>query len=424
MMDRRDFLKLAAVSGLSVAAAPGLGRAFGSLDNGSQRNFLEEGEAPLFVSIQATGGWEPTLLCDPKGTTNNSYGTGDIMTAGNIAYAPLGALADTFFQTHYDRMCVFNGVDVQSNNHDAGQRNMSSGRLGDGFPNVAALYAGYAGPERPMSFLTFGGYEETGGLVAPTRSVDRERLAGIAYPSAVDPTQGGGERFHHSQVEGVINLTRRARSESMREAAWLPKHRHSLDTLMTSRLGSDQLRRLEELLPAAGGDSMQSRAQLIISAYRAGIGLSGNLTSGGFDTHGDHDATHSAAMRDLLTLVNTVWEEADRQGVADKVVMLISSDFGRTPTYNGSNGKDHWPISSMILVGADVPGNRVVGSTDEMHVPIPLDPDTLAEASNPDDGVRIMPQDVHRAVRRQLGIGGSEIDLMFPLPGEDLDLLA
>ena len=421
MMDRRDFLKLAAVSGFAVAG-PSLGRA-DSLEMDDRGPSFAEGEAPLFVSIQATGGWEPTMLCDPKGATNNSYGDGDILTAGNIPYAPLGVEADTFFQTHYERMCVVNGVDVQTNNHSAGLRNAVSGRLAEGYPSIAALYAGYAGPERPMSFLTFGGYEMTGGLVAPTRNVDRDRLAGIAYPDRIDATTELSERFHAKSVEGLINLTRSARSEELHRAATLPKHRASLDTLMTSRLGSDKLRKLEELLPTLDGDTMQTRAQLIVTAYRAGIGLSGNLTSGGFDTHGNHDVTHGAAMLDLLTLVNTVWEEAERQDVADRMVMVIHSDFGRTPNYNGQAGKDHWPITSMIVVGAGVPGNRVVGLTDDEHRPIPLNADTLDAADVPEDGVTIRAEHVHRSVRRFLGIEGSQMDLMFPLAGEELDLL-
>ena len=422
MMDRRDFLKLSAACGLAVAG-PAIGRA-DSMESGSRSPTFAEEEAPLFVSIQATGGWEPTMLCDPKGATNNSYGDGDILTAGNIPYAPLGAEADTFFQTHYQRMCVINGVDVQTNNHSAGLRNAVSGRLGEGYPNVAALYAGHTGPQRPMAFLTFGGYEMTGGLVAPTRDVDRARLAGIAYPDRINATVDDGQRFHAKSVEGLINLTRSARSEQMREIATLPKHRHSLDTLMTSRVGSDQLRKLEELLPTLDGDGVQMRAQLVVTAYKAGIGLAGNLTSGGFDTHGNHDVTHAAAMRDLLTLVNTVWEEAERQDVADRMVMVIHSDFGRTPNYNGGAGKDHWPITSMIMLGAGVPGNKVVGLTDEGHRPIPLDADTLQAADAPEDGVVLRSEHVHRCIRRHLGIEGSQLDTMFPLPGEDLDLLS
>ena len=168
---------------------------------------------------------------------------------------------------------------------------------------------------------------------------------------------------------------------------------------------------------------MQTRAQLVVTAYRAGIGLAGNLTSDGFDTHGNHDVTHDAAMRDLLTLVNTVWEEAERQDVADRMVMVIHSDFGRTPNYNGQAGKDHWPITSMILVGASVPDFRVVGLTDEWHRPIPLDADTLGAADVAEEGVTIRPEHIHRSIRRFLGIEGSQMDLMFPLPGEDLDLL-
>ena len=45
------------------------------------------------------------------------------------------------------------------------------------------------------------------------------------------------------------------------------------------------------------------------------------------------------------------------------VVVVVASDFGRT-RYNGDGGKDHWPITSMMMMGAGISGGRVIGQTD------------------------------------------------------------
>lgn len=429
-MERRDFLKLAGVTGLAVAGVPLVGRAFGYDLDWDRSPAHADGDigGPLFILVQATGGWEPTLLCDPKGSTNNSYADGDILTAGNINYAPNGVEADTFFQNNFQRMCVINGVDVRSNNHDAGRAAMASGRLGDGHPNLAAVIAAHQAPEVPMSLLTFGGYESTGGLVAPTRDVDADRLAGIAYPDRINAENEGSPTYHSDYAQVAINLARQARLEKVHANTYLPKRAKSMDTLLTSRAGSEQLKRLEEVLPALQGNGQEQRVQLIMAAYKAGLCSAGNLSRGGFDTHGNHDASHSARLRELMSLVTFIWEEAERQEIADRLVVVMSSDFGRTPGYNGNNGKDHWPISSMIVMGEEgtgVPGNTVIGLTDEGHRPIPLDPATLQPSATEGEGVRIGCEHVHASIRKLFGVTGTDIDTMFPLPVEtELDLFA
>ena len=45
--------------------------------------------------------------------------------------------------------------------------------------------------------------------------------------------------------------------------------------------------------------------------------------------------------------------------MADRMVVVIGSDFGRTNFYNSADGKDHWPIGSFIIMEKNQ--RRVVG---------------------------------------------------------------
>jgi uncharacterized protein (DUF1501 family) len=316
-MNRRDFFKFASAAGLCVVSS-----------KASAEGGMDDDNGPFFVQVQAAGGWDPTMLCDPKGSPVNTSFNNDIKTIGGIRYANVGPEWATFFETNAHRMVVLNGVDVQSNNHDAGRRNMASGRLGEGHPNLAAMVAGYQAPHLPISFLSFGGYEETGGLVAPTRQVDRARLAGIIYPGRVSPDDAKSPLYHSEKARSLIDLARRKRAEALAEKAGLPKIKQSMDTLLAARLGSDQLQRLEELLPTLNGQGDQARVELAVAAYRAGVGIAANFARGGFDTHSNHNAAHRNAMAALLNLVNMLWAKVDEAGLAHRTVMLITSDFG------------------------------------------------------------------------------------------------
>ncbi|MCX4245122.1 DUF1501 domain-containing protein [Paraliomyxa miuraensis] len=418
-MNRRDFLKLTSAAGLCLGGSALLGRAWadGEVDPGNPVTYA----GPLFVMVQATGGWDPTLLCDPKPSLNNTYNSP--MMAGSIPYAPIGVDADAFFNDHHDKMTVINGVDTATNNHEAGRRHLASGRLGSGYPNLAALVAGVKSPESPMAFLTFGGYERTQGVVAPVRDGNGSRLAELAYPDRINPTDEASATYHSAAAQEIIKAAREERAGALLGNQELPRYQHSLDTLMTARAGAGELKLLQEVLPEPDANADFRKCQLIVAAYKAGIGVSANLAMGGFDTHSSHDADHIPRMRTLLRMVSFLWAEAARQGVEDKLVVLMSSDFGRSPGYNGNGGKDHWSVSSMIAMGNGIPGDRVVGRTTDAHSLMDLDPTTLAEpAADGTDGARIGPMHVHRALRKILDVEGSDLDSAFPLGTDEDDL--
>lgn len=422
MMDRRDFLKLAGLTGLSVAVPF-------SRSARAQESILYDGT--FFVLVNAGGGWDPTSCCDPKGQLsedeedpmNQSYFAADIPEAGGIPYAPVG-YGPTFFPKYASELLVVNGIDTSTNGHDSGSRYVWSGKLAEGHPSFGALVAAAKNRAAPMAFLSNGGYDLTMGLVAPTRSGNTSVLQRIAFPNRID-TNNPDSRYFTDATYDRIRAAQAERLSAMRDRTKLPRKRHAMGTLFTARIGEGEVRRLTEFLPEQldnSGNRLRRQAQLALASYKAGLSVSVNLSIGGFDTHGNHDQNHIPRLAQLLEGVDFVLEEAERLGVRDKVLVAVGSDFGRTPGYNATNGKDHWSITSMMFIGAGVRGGRVVGATDERHRPRNVDPSTLQVS---DGGVRITPEHVHRALRRAAGIEEHELARQFPLTGGgDFDLFA
>ena len=102
--------------------------------------------------------------------------------------------------------------------------------------------------------------------------------------------------------------------------------------------------------------------------------------------------------------------------MADRMVVVMGSDFGRTNKYNSQDGKDHWPYGSFIVMEKNQPWtNRVAGETDERHFAYNMDPATLKRAGeNNPNGTHIYPKHVHKALRRYLGIENSLGARPFP----------
>jgi hypothetical protein len=66
------------------------------------------------------------------------------------------------------------------------------------------------------------------------------------------------------------------------------------------------------------------------------------------------DLTYSALMEDL-----------DRRGLLDETLVVVMSDFGRTPRINANGGRDHWTFCySVMLAGAGIQGGAVHGASD------------------------------------------------------------
>lgn len=66
------------------------------------------------------------------------------------------------------------------------------------------------------------------------------------------------------------------------------------------------------------------------------------------------DAVYSALMRDLSD-----------SGLLDETLVVVMSDFGRTPKINANAGRDHWTFCySMLFSGAGIKGGTVYGASD------------------------------------------------------------
>ena len=140
--------------------------------------------------------------------------------------------------------------------------------------------------------------------------------------------------------------------------------------------------------------------------------MSADLFTGGFDTHGDHDGMHAQALAQLTDGVDFLWEHAEARGVADRLVVVIGSDFGRTNFYNENDGKDHWPIGSYVVMEKNQHWtDRAVGETDGLHFAHRIDPATLRRDDA--NGAIIHPRHVHKALRRYLGIEQSPATQRF-----------
>ena len=116
-----------------------------------------------------------------------------------------------------------------------------------------------------------------------------------------------------------------------------------------------------------------------------------SLTDGGWDHHVNiaggiqqnlppFDQAFAALIRDL-----------DRRGLLDSTLVMVTSEFGRTPKINKDAGRDHWPrVFSIVLAGGGFKRGLAYGASD-------------ATASEPEDNP-LSVEDFAATIYNQLGI--------------------
>ena len=411
-MNRRTLLKGLLVSG---ALAPGFRLPLVHAADYSGK---------LFVFVQADGAWDPTSFCDPKANTpgekviNHWAESDEVRQVGNLAYAPF-ANNQAFFEKYHRMMLVINGVDAQTNSHTVGIVHNWSGRNAEGYPTTAALLAAHFASELPVPYLSFGGYSATAGITRFTRIDNADLLRKIANPAT--------EMFSEASWAAIESYQRATAVRLTSETGLLPGAVRQRE-FYRSAFATEGLKAYADALPPDADlqqeesytgvlrtytSTLRRQAQLTVLAFKTGVAVSADLWLGGFDTHTFHDPDHEWLLGNLTDAVDYLWDYAEEHGVANRMVVVMGSDFGRTNFYNAAEGKDHWPIGSFIVMEKNRSWTgRTVGETDGLHFAYKMDPTTLRR----DDtyGTIIYPKHVHKALRRYLGIENTTGALRFP----------
>ncbi|MDE0596699.1 MAG: DUF1501 domain-containing protein [Akkermansiaceae bacterium] len=108
-------------------------------------------------------------------------------------------------------------------------------------------------------------------------------------------------------------------------------------------------------------------------------GMHGSLNVGNARTN-QMDGPIAALLQDL-----------ESRGLLQETLVVVTTEFGRTPKVNGRGGRDHFPKAfSIMLAGGGIRGGQVIGKTDE-------------RASNIETE-RYGPKDLHSTIAHALGL--------------------
>jgi hypothetical protein len=217
-----------------------------------------------------------------------------------------------------------------------------------------ATRGGYLGEEYD-AFRTFDPNNPLTDLTSPVNDARRQkRLDGLGV------IEGAFARNHPAQAQKTL-------------------HRETMDRAL-KMMHSDQLKafRIEEepeALRDAYGDSPFGRGCLAARRLiETGVRCV-EVALNGWDTHVNNFNGTAVQTKMLDPGFATLIKDLRDRDLLDSTLVLCTGEFGRTPSINPADGRDHWPTGfSLALAGGGIRVGQVIGETPLDKSPTPKDP--------------------------------------------------
>ena len=241
-------------------------------------------------------------------------------------------------------------------------------------------------------------------------------VAGILQKIAnADSVEGNLKSpYHDDFVVDRIERALKDQTDAVLSKTVLPRVERAENMLYAAQLNSKALARVTPYIPSQiPKERLSQQVEIALASFKAGVCVSANLTIGQFDSHANNDQDQMKLIPEFLAGIAYLMRRAEELKIREKIVVVIQSEMGRTPSYNKGNGKDHWSIGSIMFMGPGIRGNRVIGATDAKQFAVPVNPATLA--TDPANGIRVRPERIHIALRQFAGIATHSMSKQFPL---------
>jgi uncharacterized protein (DUF1501 family) len=407
---RRSFLHVGFVGGLGLSLDSffRLQKAQAETANGT----VKEGPAKSLIHIYLPGGMAHQESFDPKPNAPIEY-RGEM---GSIATKVSGVLLnETLKQTAQiaDKITICRSMTHGEAAHERGTHNMFTGYRPSPaitFPSMGSVVSHEFGVRKnlppyvciPSQPTTFAGPGYLSSSFAP-------------FSLGSDPANGNFSVQDLNLPGGVDDkrfTTRRTMLEAVNQHFASKEKSDNLDAmdtfyqraygLISSQAAREAFNVNAEPAPVRDEYGRNAAGQRMLMARRlvqAGVRFV-SLTYGGWDMHSGIKGGMAGQLPAFDQAFATLVRDLERTGLFDSTLLMISSEFGRTPKINATAGRDHWPkVFSVVLAGGGIKKGFVYGSSD-------------ATASEPENDPLTV-EDLAFTVYHQLGIDAAK-KLMSP----------
>jgi hypothetical protein len=131
-----------------------------------------------------------------------------------------------------------------------------------------------------------------------------------------------------------------------------------------AREAFDITKETDQMRDTYGKNTAGMRLLLCRRLVEAGVRFV-TTTYGGWDMHDNIHASMNGQVPAFDQAYAALIRDLEQRGLLDSTMVVIASEFGRTPKINGTAGRDHWPkVFSVVMSGGGIRKGIVYGSSD------------------------------------------------------------
>ena len=407
-LGRRGFLTVGALGGLGLS----MGDLFRMRAQADQKHYdFISAKADSVIHIFLPGGIAHQETFDPKPYSPLEY-------RGELGVAKTKS-GDVFCETVpklaaiSDKLTVIRSMNHGEAAHERGTHNMFTGYKPSPalvFPSFGSVISHEYGPRKnlppyvaiPNSPNEFAGTGYLSSSYGPfSLGADPAnkgfRVQDLSLPNGVDMARFDRRRSALDAVNS--HFQEKQKSDAISAMDTFYQRAYSL-------ISSEKAREAFNIEAEDGGlrdkYGRNTAGQRLLMARRlveAGVRFV-TVTYGGWDMHNQISTGMRRDMPALDQGLAALIEDLESRGLLERTLIMVSSEFGRTPKINNEAGRDHWPkVFSVMLAGGGVKGGLVYGSSDATATEPEFDP--------------VSPEDLATTMYHLLGIVADK-ELMAP----------
>ena len=407
--NRRDFLFVGVVGSLGLT----LGNMLKLQAAGAAKSAASDAKAQSIINIYLPGCMAAQESFDPKVLAPIEY-RGPLGTVkSKIDGAYFSELMSKTAQVA-DKICVVRSMTHGEADHDRGTHNMFTGYRPSPalqYPSFGSVVSHELGSRNdlppyvcvPSMPNTFAGTGYLGSAYGPFSlggdPANKDfKVRDLMLPGGVDDQRFAQRREMRAAVDAHFSSLEKsdalAGMDSFYQRAYSMISSDKARAAFSLKDEPDKLK--EEYGSNAAGQRMLLARRLVEAGVRAV-----SLTYGGWDHHDNIKNAMTGQMPNFDQAFAALIRDLDKRGMLDTTLVMVTTEFGRTPKINGTAGRDHYPkVFSICLAGGGLKRGVIHGSSD-------------STGGEPDENPLTVP-DLAATVYHQLGID-AEKNLIAPV---------
>lgn len=390
--------------------------------------------AKSVIFIYATGGVSQVDTFDPKSTANGRDGTGSDKLMGNLFGAARNPRCGTEISNIFphvrdvaDEICLIRSMKASHFDHSEATLGMHTGSPTFARPSMGSWVSyGLGTFNRNLpSFIVIAPYLPYGGTQVYASDFLPAVHQGTRVLPGDDPIANlrapGGSRELQSLEFDLVDSLNRQHLEQRKHDSALAARIRSFETAFQMQQAApeafdiesepEHIRRLYGLDRKTKGPGSDFAWQCLVARRLAerGVRFIELIDTGSrpnWDSHGEMQE-HADLAYNVDQPTAALVKDLKQRGMLDETMVLWATEFGRTPTREGKNGRGHHrDCFSVWLAGGGFKPGHVHGVTDEIGKYTLEDP--------------VEVHDLHATILKQLGMDHER--LTFRHAGRDFRL--